>query len=40
MQIDLGKVTKVVGGVVLGLFVLGMIVNSKDIKRYIRISTM
>lgn len=40
MQVDLGRVSKVVGSVFLGLFVLGMIVNAKDIVRYVRISTM
>jgi hypothetical protein len=40
MQVSFGRVSKVVGGVVLGLFVLGMIVNAKDIARYVRISTM
>ena len=40
MRVDLGKISKVVGSVVVGLFVLGIIVNSKDIRRYIRMSTM
>jgi len=40
MRVDVGKLSKVVGSIVLGLFAIGMIVNSKDIKRYIRMSTM
>ncbi|HWD00398.1 MAG TPA: hypothetical protein VG456_26760 [Candidatus Sulfopaludibacter sp.] len=40
MRVDLGKLSKVVGGVVLGLVALGMIINMKDIRRYVRISTM
>jgi hypothetical protein len=40
MQVELGKLSKVVGSVVLGLFFLGMLVNSKDIRRYMRMSMM
>lgn len=40
MQISVGKLSKFVGSVVVGLFVLGMIVNSKDIRRYVRMTTM
>jgi hypothetical protein len=40
MRIDLGKLTRLIGGVVLGVIAIGMIVNAKDIQRYIRISTM
>jgi len=40
MQIELGRVSRLIGGVVIGLVVLGMIINSKDIRRYIRMSTM
>jgi Family of unknown function (DUF6893) len=40
MRVDLAKLSKVVGGVMLGLFALGMIVNAKDIRRYVRMSSM
>jgi hypothetical protein len=40
MRVDVGKLSKVVGGLVLGLVALGMIINAKDIKRYVRMSTM
>jgi hypothetical protein len=40
MRVDVGKLTKVVGGVVLGLVALGMIINAKDIRRYVRMTTM
>lgn len=40
MWIDIGKFTRIVGATVLGVIVLGMIVNSKDIARYVRMSTM
>jgi hypothetical protein len=40
MRIDVGTLSKIVGGTVLGLIVLGMIINSKDIVRYVRMSTM
>jgi hypothetical protein len=40
MRVDLGKASKVVGGIVLGLFALGLIINSKDLARYIRMSAM
>jgi hypothetical protein len=40
MQVDVGKISKVVGSMVLGLFVLGMLINAKDIRRYMRMSTM
>jgi hypothetical protein len=32
--------SKVVGGVLLGLVIYGIIANLPDVKRYIRISTM
>jgi hypothetical protein len=31
---------KIIGYLVAGLFVIGIIVNAKDIKRYVRISSM
>jgi hypothetical protein len=40
MKVDIGKLTKAVGGLVLGLIALGMIINAKDIRRYMRMSTM
>jgi len=40
MKIDVGKLSKAVGGLVLGLIALGMIINAKDIRRYVRMSTM
>jgi hypothetical protein len=40
MRIDVGKLTKFVGATVLGVIVVGMLVNSKDIARYVRMSTM
>jgi hypothetical protein len=40
MRIDIGKLSRIVGATVLGIFVLGAIVNSKDIARYVRMSTM
>jgi hypothetical protein len=36
----MGKLAKVIGATVLGLIAVGMIVNSKDIARYVRMSTM
>ena len=36
----MGKAARIVGGVVLGLVTLGVIINMKDLKRYIRMSTM
>jgi len=40
MQMDVGRMSKFVGGIVLGLVVIGMLVNAKDIRRYVRMSTM
>jgi hypothetical protein len=40
MRVDIGKVSKIVGSVVLGLVALGMIINMKDIKRYVRMTAM
>jgi hypothetical protein len=40
MKIDVGRLSKAVGGLVLGLIALGMIINAKDIRRYMRMSTM
>jgi hypothetical protein len=37
---DFGRVAKIVGGVVLSLVTVGVIINMKDLKRYIRMSTM
>jgi hypothetical protein len=37
---QLAKVSKIVGGVILGLVTLGLIINMKDIRRYMRMSTM
>jgi hypothetical protein len=37
---DFGKTAKIVGGVVLSVLTLGVIINMKDLKRYIRMSTM
>ena len=37
---DFGRVSKIVGGVVLGLVTLGVLINMKDLRRYIRMSTM
>ena len=36
----MGKTAKIVGGIVLGLFTLGLIINAKDMARYVRMSTM
>ena len=36
----MGKTARIVGGVMLGLVTLGVIVNMKDLARYIRMSTM
>jgi hypothetical protein len=36
----MGKAAKIVGGVVLGLVTLGVLINMKDLQRYIRMSTM
>jgi hypothetical protein len=40
MRVDIGKLTKMVGGIVLGLVALGMIINAKDIRRYVRMTAM
>jgi hypothetical protein len=40
MRIDIGKLTKIIGVTVLGVIALGMLVNSKDIARYVRMSAM
>jgi hypothetical protein len=34
------KAAKIIGGVVLALIAIGAIANMRDIKRYVRISTM
>ena len=34
------KIAKIVGGVVLTVATIGVIVNLKDLKRYVRMSTM
>jgi len=36
----MGKAARIVGGVVLGLVTLGVLINMKDLQRYIRMSTM
>jgi hypothetical protein len=40
MRVDVGKLSKMVGGFVLGLLALGLIINAKDIRRYVRMTTM
>ena len=40
MRVELGKVSRVMGSIALGLVVLGLLVNAKDVLQYIRISTM
>jgi hypothetical protein len=40
MWINFGKLSRIVGATVLGILVVGAIVNSKDIARYVRMSTM
>jgi hypothetical protein len=40
MRIDLGKLSRIVGAAVIGIIVVGAIVNSKDLARYVRMSTM
>ncbi len=40
MRIELGKLTKIVGATVLGAILLGMIYNSKDLVRYVKLSMM
>ena len=37
---QLARISKVVGSVILGLVTLGVLINLKDVKRYIRMSTM
>ncbi len=37
---NLGKLTKILGGVVVGALALGMIANFPDIKRYVRMTMM
>jgi hypothetical protein len=34
------KAAKIIGGIVLALIAIGALANMKDIKRYVRISTM
>jgi hypothetical protein len=36
----MGKATRIIGGVVLTLVALGILANLKDVRRYVRISTM
>ena len=36
----MGKAAAILGSVVLGLATIGLLVNLKDVKRYVRISTM
>lgn len=40
MKVDVGKLSKTLGSMVLGLIALGMIMNAKDIRRYVRMSMM
>jgi hypothetical protein len=40
MWVNLGKLSRVVGAAVLGIIVVGALVNSRDIARYVRMSTM
>jgi hypothetical protein len=40
MWINLGRLSRVVGAAVLGIIVVGALVNSRDIARYVRMSTM
>jgi hypothetical protein len=40
MRIEVGKLSKIVGATVLGMIAVGILVNSKDIKRYVRMSMM
>jgi hypothetical protein len=37
---NLGKLTKIVGSVMVGLVALGMVANFPDIKRYVKMSMM
>ena len=37
---EMEKAARIIGGVVLALIAIGAIANMKDIKRYVRISTM
>lgn len=37
---QVGKVSRIIGTAVLGIIVVGAIVNSRDIARYVRMSTM
>jgi hypothetical protein len=37
---DMEKAAKIIGGIVLALIAIGALANMKDIKRYVRISTM
>ena len=36
----MGKTAKIIGGMVIALAAIGLVANLKDIRRYIRISTM
>jgi hypothetical protein len=36
----MGRAVVIVGSVVLGLATLGLLVNLRDVKRYVRMSTM
>ena len=37
---QIGRMSRILGGVVLGLITLGVLINLKDLKRYVRMSTM
>jgi hypothetical protein len=36
----MGKVARIIGGVVITLAAIGLLANLKDVTRYVRISTM
>ncbi len=36
----MGQMSRIIGGVAMTLFVIGVIANLKDLRRYVRISTM
>ncbi len=39
-EAEMGKVTRIIGGVIVTLAAIGLLINLKDVKRYVRISTM
>lgn len=36
----MGRVTRIIGGVVITLVAIGLLANLKDVTRYVRMSTM